>query len=277
MKTIFLTGASRGLGRAIAEAALDAGNQVALTARNTDTLADLIASNPNNAAAFALDVTDPPQPKRRSTRRRSASVHRTSSSPTPATPTSSASRTPTAAIHAVVDTNLWGVVNVVKPALPILRTAGRGHLIHISSVSGRLAPAPGLGPYVTAKFAAEGFLEAVAKEVAGFGIQVTIVEPGRMATSLADSMKITELTGPYAELLRPLAASYANGAAAGTPPESAARFVLDVAALDEPRYECRSAALLDSILAAENLRLRELQDWEQLSRFADHAQAAERS
>lgn len=279
MKTIFLTGASRGLGRAIAEAALDAGNQVALTARNTDTLADLIASNPNNAAAFALDVTDPAAAE--------AAIHAATEcfGPPDVIVTNagysdivSIEDADLAAIHAVVDTNLWGVVNVVKPALPILRTAGRGHLIHISSVSGRLAPAPGLGPYVTAKFAAEGFLEAVAKEVAGFGIQVTIVEPGRMATSLADSMKITELTGPYAELLRPLAASYANGAAAGTPPESAARFVLDVAALDEPPLRVPlGGAAFDSILAAENLRLRELQDWEQLSRFADHAQAAERS
>ena len=133
-------------------------------------------------------------------------------------------------LRAIVATNLWGVVNVVKAALPLLRAAGRGHLVQISSVSGRLAPAPGLGPCVAAKFAAEGFLEAIALEVAPFGIRVTMIEPGRMATTIASSMRIPEPSTPYA----PLAAAWGNGATRGVPPAAAARFVLEITELDRP-------------------------------------------
>ncbi|WP_409463702.1 SDR family NAD(P)-dependent oxidoreductase [Amycolatopsis sp. GA6-003] len=119
-----------------------------------------------------------------------------------------------ASLRAVMEMNLWGVVHVVKAALPMLHEVGRGHFVQISAVSGRVAPAPGLGPYVTAKFAAEGFLEALAKEVAGFGIRVTIVEPGRMATSITSSMAIPEPSAPYAALIAPLADAYARGASA---------------------------------------------------------------
>jgi len=115
MKTIFLTGASRGLGRAIAETALDAGDQVALTARDPDTLADLIASHPDNAAAFALDVTDPAaaQAAIRAATERFAppDVIVTNAGYSDIASIEDATL---AAIHAVVDTNLWGVVNVVK-------------------------------------------------------------------------------------------------------------------------------------------------------------------
>jgi NAD(P)-dependent dehydrogenase (short-subunit alcohol dehydrogenase family) len=271
MKTFFITGASRGLGRAVAEAALKDGNRVALTARNPGAVADLVAAHPDMAAAFALDVTD-------ATAAEAALQAATERFGAPEVLVTNAGYSDIvsiedadlAAMHAVVETNLWGVVNVVKAALPILRVAGRGHLIQISSVSGRLAPAPGLGSYVMAKFAAEGFLEAVATEVAGFGIRVTIVEPGRMATSLADSMTIAEPSGPYADLLRPLAEAWAGGASAGTAPGRAARFVLDVAALDHPPLHVPlGGSAFDRILAAEQDRLRELREWEQVSRSVD--------
>jgi NAD(P)-dependent dehydrogenase (short-subunit alcohol dehydrogenase family) len=170
-------------------------------------------------------------------------------------------------LRSVLETNLWGVVHVVKAALPMLRQTGRGHFVQISSVSGRVAPAPGLGPYVTAKFAAEGFLEAVAKEVAGFGIKVTIVEPGRMATSIASSMNVPKASEPYAALVAPLAAAYANGASAGTDPDEAARFVLEVTDLDEPPLHLPlSGSAFEYIHAAEQSRMNELTTWEQFSR-----------
>jgi NAD(P)-dependent dehydrogenase (short-subunit alcohol dehydrogenase family) len=271
MRTIFLTGASRGLGRAIAEAALAAGHRVALTARDPKSVDDLVGAYPDAAAAFALDVTD------------AGAAHRAMHEAVerfgvPDVVITNAGYSDIVSIedcehadlHAAVNTNLWGVVNVVKAALPLLREAGRGHLVHISSVSGRLAPAPGLGPYVTAKFAAEGFLEAVALEVAGFGVRVTMIEPGRMATTIAASMTVPDATEPYAALLAPLAASYANGASAGTTPADAARFVLDVTDLDEPPLRVPlGASAFEHILAAEKRRLTELENWEQFSRSAD--------
>ncbi|XHU08267.1 SDR family NAD(P)-dependent oxidoreductase [Amycolatopsis sp. WGS_07] len=175
-----------------------------------------------------------------------------------------------ASLRAVVETNLWGGVHVVKAALPVLREAGRGHFVQISSVTGRVAPAPGLGPYVTAKFAAEGFLEALAKEIAGFGIRVTIVEPGRMATSIVSSMAIPEPSAPYAGLIAPLADTYASGASAETDPAAAARFVLEVIGLDEPPlHPPLGGSAFQHILAAEQNRLAELAEWESFSRAAE--------
>jgi NAD(P)-dependent dehydrogenase (short-subunit alcohol dehydrogenase family) len=268
MKTIFLTGASRGLGRAIGEVALDAGHRVVLTARDPKAVADLVAMHPRRAEALALDVTDPVEAERVM----AAAVQRFGAPDVVITNAGyadivSIEDADITAMRAVVETNLWGVVHVVKAALPILRESGRGHFVQISSVSGRVAPRPGLGPYVTAKFAAEGFLEAVAAEVSGFGIRVTIVEPGRMATSIASSMSIPEASEPYAALVAPLAVAYAGEASAGTDPGQAARFILNVTDFDEPPLHLPlSESAFEHILAAEHRRLTELTEWEQVSR-----------
>jgi NAD(P)-dependent dehydrogenase (short-subunit alcohol dehydrogenase family) len=271
VKTYFLTGASRGLGRAVAQLALAAGHRVALTARKPESFDDLVAAHPDTAAAFPLDVTDP-DAARRATRE---AVERFGVPDVIVTNAGysdivSIEDADLDALHSVVDTNLWGVVNVVKAALPLLREAGRGHVVHISSVSGRLAPRPGLAPYVTAKFAAEGFLEALALEVADFGVQVSIVEPGRMATSIASSMAIPEPSEPYADLLRPLTSAFAGGAVSGTDPRDAADFVLRLTELDRPPLRIPlSGAAFDAVLTAEKGRLAELEEWEDFSRSID--------
>jgi NAD(P)-dependent dehydrogenase (short-subunit alcohol dehydrogenase family) len=271
MKTFFLTGASRGLGRAIAEAALAAGHRVALTARNPESVADLVKTYPDTAAASALDVTDAAAAQR-------AMDEAVARFGPPEVVVTNAGYSDIVSIedanlddlHSVMNTNLWGVVNVVKAALPILRTDGRGHFIQISSVSGRLAPAAGLGPYVAAKFAAEGFMEALALEVAGFGVRVTIIEPGSMATTLASSMTIPKASEPYMELLAPLTAAYAGGTSTGTTSADAAQFVLDVTELDAPPLHIPlGGSAYEYILAAEQKRLSELQHWEQFSRSVD--------
>jgi NADP-dependent 3-hydroxy acid dehydrogenase YdfG len=268
VKTIFLTGASRGLGRAIGEVALDAGHRVVLTARDPKSLAGLAGKYPQRAAAVALDVTDPAAAERAM----ADAVERFS---VPDVVITNAGYTDIvsiedadlAAMRSVVETNLWGVVHVVKAALPIMRACGRGHFVQISSVSGRLAPRPGLGLYVTAKFAAEGFLEAVAAEVSGFGIRVTIVEPGRMATSIASSMSAPDASEPYADLVAPLAAAYADGASAGIDPGQAARFILHMTDLDKPPLHVpMGESAFERILAAESRRLTELVEWERFSR-----------
>lgn len=270
MKTIFVTGASRGLGRAIGKVALAAGHHVVLTARNPESVADLVAKYPHSAEALALDVTDPMAAERTM----AAAVERFGVPEVVITNAGyadivSIEDTDLAAMRSAVETNLWGVVHVVKAALPMLREAGRGHLVQVSSVSGRVAPRPGLGAYVTAKFAAEGFLEAVAAEVSGFGIRVTIVEPGRMATSIASSMSIPDASDPYAAQVGPLAAVYAGGASVGADPDQVARVILDVTDLDDPPLHLPlGEPAFQAILAAENRRLIELTDWEQVSRSA---------
>ena len=88
--------------------------------------------------------------------------------------------------RAQIETNLWGVINLTRAALPTLREQGAGHIIQISSVGGR-DTAPGIGPYQTAKWAVEGFSGVLAKEVAPLGIKVTIIEPGGFRTDWAGS------------------------------------------------------------------------------------------
>jgi NAD(P)-dependent dehydrogenase (short-subunit alcohol dehydrogenase family) len=270
-KTLFITGASRGLGRAIAEAALARGERVALTARRPEAVSDLVDGYPDTAAAFALDVTDALAAQRAV----ASAVDRWGGIDALITNAgysdiSSVEDTDLAALRAVVDTNFYGVVNVVKAALPTLRRAGSGHIVQISSVSGRLAPAPGLAPYVAAKFAAEGFLEAVALEVAGFGVRVTIIEPGRMATEISSAMTIAQPSEPYAELLAPFTARFVGGQSAGTKAADAADFVLRALELDDPPLRLPlGTAAFQAILAAEQKKMDELQRWSSFSHAAD--------
>lgn len=240
MRTIFLTGASRGLGRAIGEAALTAGHRVVLTARDPGPLAGLAAEHPRRALALPLDVTDAGAARRAV----EAAVDRFG---VPDVVVTDAGRADTAAgedtgldeLRAEVETGLWGVVHVVEAALPLMRAARRGHFVQLSPVSGRVPQAPGPGGYATGACAAEGFLEALAQEVAGFGIKVTIVV-------------------------------CADGTAAGTEPARAARFVLEVTDLHEPPLRLPlGGAAFARVRAAEERRAAELAKWEHFSRSAD--------
>lgn len=270
-KTLFITGASRGLGRAIAEAALARGDRVALTARRPETMSDLLDAYPDTAAAFALDVTD----EHAARTAVASAVERFGGIDVLITNAgysdiSSVEDTDLAALRAVVDTNFYGVVNVVKAALSTLRHAGTGHIVQISSVSGRLAPAPGLAPYVAAKFAAEGFMEAVALEVAAFGVRVTIIEPGRMATEISSAMTIAEPSEPYAEMLAPFTARFVGGQSGGTTADDAADFVLRALEIENPPLRLPlGAAAFQAILAAEQKKTDELRRWSSFSLTAD--------
>ena len=99
--------------------------------------------------------------------------------------------------RAQIETNLWGVINLTRAALPVLREQGAGHIIQISSVGGRVT-SPGIGPYQTAKWAVEGFSGVLAKEVAPLGIKVTIIEPGGFRTDWAGaSMTVHAIRDAY--------------------------------------------------------------------------------
>lgn len=163
-KVWFITGSSRGLGRAIAEAALARGDRVAASARDPHTLDGLVASHGDQAVALKLDVTDPAQA--------AAAVQSTVDAfGRIDVVVNNAGYANVDAIEdfteedfrAQVDTNLWGVVHVTRAALPVLRAQRDGHVIQISSIGGRIT-APGLGPYQLSKFAVEGFSGVLLKE-----------------------------------------------------------------------------------------------------------------
>ena len=140
-----------------------------------------------------------------------------------------------AEFRAQIETNLFGVVNVTKAAIPLMREQGSGHIIQFSSIGGRLGP-PGRAPYSTAKWGVEGFSEVLAKEVGPLGIKVTIIEPGAFRTDFAGSSTTIRDSRPEYDSTVGALARYQrdhNGAQAGDPVKAAA-VIIYIASLDEP-------------------------------------------
>jgi NAD(P)-dependent dehydrogenase (short-subunit alcohol dehydrogenase family) len=181
----FITGSSRGLGRSLTEAVLERGHNVVATARKPGALDDLKARFGYQLLPVALDVTDPARAEAaiRSAfdafGRLDVLVNNAGYGSIGAFEEMSA-----AEFKGQIDTNFWGVVQVTRAALPPLREQGSGHIIQITSVGGRAA-FPGLSGYHAAKFAVEGFSEALAQEIKPLGLKVTIVEPGGFRTDWA--------------------------------------------------------------------------------------------
>ena len=234
-EVFFLTGASRGLGRAIAQAALAAGHSLVATARRPESLDDLVAAHGDRVLALALDVTDPDGAQRAV----AAGVHRFGRIDVVV---NNAGYADLAAVEDValddfraqIDANLLGVVNVTKAALPVLRARGGGHVIQISSIGGRLAT-PGLSAYQSAKWAVGGFSSVLAAEVAPLGIRVSVLEPGGMQTDWAgSSMTVSPISAPYADTVGRSAAMHNAETLALGDPSKVAQAVLQVAAMDDP-------------------------------------------
>lgn len=197
-KVWFVTGSSRGLGRVIAEAALEAGDSVVATARKPEQLDDLRARYGERVLPVALDVAD--------NKAVVAAVERgLKAFGRYDVVVNNAGYGNLASIEDVtiddfaaqIDTNFFGVVYVTKAVLPILRNQGSGHIFQVSSLGGRLGSV-GLSAYQSAKWAIGGFSTVLAQEVAPLGIKVTVLEPGGMRTDWAgSSMAIPPISEPY--------------------------------------------------------------------------------
>jgi NAD(P)-dependent dehydrogenase (short-subunit alcohol dehydrogenase family) len=231
----FLTGSSRGLGRAIAEAVLESGHQLVATARSPQSLDDLVAAHGHQILPLALDVTDADSAQAAI----ASGIERFGRIDVVV---NNAGYADLAAVEDFtledfrrqIDTNLFGVVNVTKAALPVLRGQGGGHIIQISSIGGRLAT-PGLSAYQSAKWAVGGFSSVLAAEVAPLGIRVTVLEPGGMQTDWAgSSMRVPPVSEPYRQTVGASAAMHDSDAVALGDPAKVAQVVLQVAAMDEP-------------------------------------------
>jgi NAD(P)-dependent dehydrogenase (short-subunit alcohol dehydrogenase family) len=231
----FLTGSSRGLGRAIAEAVLDAGDQLVATARRASSLDDLVARYGDQILPLELDVTDAAGAE-------AAVARATGRFGRIDVVVNNAGYANLAAVEditlsdfrAQVETNFFGVVNVTKAALPVLRRQGAGHIIQVSSIGGRLAT-PGLAAYQSAKWAVGGFSGVLAAEVAPLGILVTVLEPGGMQTDWAgSSMQIPPISAPYQPTVGAMAAMHNAANLSLGDPAKVAQVVLQVAAMDDP-------------------------------------------
>ncbi|MCO5972031.1 SDR family oxidoreductase [Actinoallomurus soli] len=194
----FITGTSTGLGRAIADAALARGERVVATARDPQTVKDLVERAPELVRAVALDVTDPAQVAAavgtaiEEFGRIDVLVNNAGHGLIGALEELSDEQ-----IDAVLATNVLGVIGVTRAVLPHMRARRRGHIVQMSSVGGAVGN-PGHAIYATSKFALEGMSEALAGEVGPLGIRVTIVEPGPFRTDFAGrSMRFADPIDDY--------------------------------------------------------------------------------
>jgi NAD(P)-dependent dehydrogenase (short-subunit alcohol dehydrogenase family) len=276
-KVFLLTGSSRGLGRQIAEAALAAGHRVVATARRPEDLADLAERYGRQVLPVALDVTDPNAAK-------AAVAAAVEAFGRIDVVVNNAGYANLAAVEDIsladfreqIDTNFFGVVNVTKAALEVLRGQGGGHIIQVSSIGGRLATA-GLSAYQAAKWAVGGFSEVLAREVGPLGIKVTVLEPGGMQTDWAgSSMRVPPVSEPYRATVGVMAVLHHDG---GSPPAlgdpaKVAQVVLAVADMDEPplRLILGSEAYAYATAAAE-ARARSDAAWHDLTISTDRDDA----
>jgi NAD(P)-dependent dehydrogenase (short-subunit alcohol dehydrogenase family) len=181
-KVWFITGTSRGFGRVWAQAALARGDRVAATARDVKTLGPLVERYGDLIAPLALDVTDKAAASaaiafaQERFGRLDVVVNNAGYGLFGTIEEVSESEA-----RAQLETNLFGALWVTQAALPFMRAQGSGHIIQVSSIGGVNA-FPTVGLYHASKWGLEGFSQSLAAEVAGFGIKVTIVEPGGFAT-----------------------------------------------------------------------------------------------
>lgn len=184
-KTIFITGASRGFGKLWAEAFLKRGDKVVATARNLDTLADLVSTYGDAILPIQLDVND--------RKADFAAVERAKQhfgsidvliNNAGYGLFGAIEETSEQEAREQIETNVFGLLWITQAVLPVMRAQGHGHIIQVSSVLG-VATLPVLGLYNASKFAVEGLSETLAAEVAGFGIKVSLIEPNGFATDWA--------------------------------------------------------------------------------------------
>ncbi|MEO3816673.1 oxidoreductase [Plantactinospora sp. B24E8] len=272
-RTWLVTGSSRGLGRELCREILIRGDNLLATARQPDQLADLADQYGDQVRPYPLDVTDPAA-ARAAVEAAVQTFGRLDVVANNAGYANSApiEETPDDDFRAQVETNFFGVVNVTKAALPILRTQRSGYLLQFSSVGGRVGGTPGLAAYQSAKFAVEGFSEVLANEVKPFGIRVTIVEPGAFRTDWGgSSMRIAEVGEDYRQTVGRIHdfRREMDGKQAGDPTR-AARILVDLVDMAAPPLRLLLGS--DAVQLTEQsakARAQETTAWADLSRSTD--------
>ncbi|HWD05236.1 MAG TPA: oxidoreductase [Amycolatopsis sp.] len=271
-KTWLITGSSRGFGRELARAVLETGDRLVATARKPEQLDDLVAEYGDRVRAVALDVTDPAAARTAVSAAVTAfgrldvvvnNAGYANSAPIEEMPDDD--------FRAQIDANFYGVVNVTKAALPVLRAQRSGVVVQFSSIGGRVGGSPGLGAYQAAKFAVEGFSEVLANEVAPFGVHVLIVEPGAFRTDWAGSSMRVDAVGPdYEESVGAMNRRRSDSATWPGDPARAAKIIIDVVGRpDAPRRLILGAAAVDLAARSSAERAAEAEKWAEVSRSAD--------
>jgi NAD(P)-dependent dehydrogenase (short-subunit alcohol dehydrogenase family) len=278
MKTWFITGASRGFGLLIAKAALARGDKVVATARNPQSVIDALGATAN-LLALPLDVSDEAAAQAAARQaverfgRIDVLVNNAGYGLLGAVEESSADE-----VRKVYETNVFGLLNVTRAVLPVLRRQRAGHVINLSSVGG-YAAYHGWGVYGSTKFAVEGISEALALELKPLGVHVTVVEPGFFRTDFLDASSLSSTAArieDYAETvgaMRGLAAQV-NHQQPGDPDKLAAAMLV---LADAPQPPVRLQLGSDTVARVREKNSaveRELGEWIGLALSTDFAKAA---
>lgn len=267
-----ITGCSRGIGRALAEAVLEAGHRLVATARDPSTLADLVRRHGDAVRVTALDVTD----ESAATRSIRLAVDAFGGLDVLVNNAGygnvdSVEDTSLEDFRRQIDTNLFGTIIMTKAAIPVMREQHGGHIIQFSSVGGRIG-APGRAPYSAAKWAIEGFSESLAREMALIGVRVSVVEPGGFRTDFAGrSTSLREGRSEYDAVVGATArAQRAYDGRQPGDPKRAAQAIVQLASLPHPPFRLPLGSdALRIIEQADRAKLAELEQWRELSASTD--------
>jgi NAD(P)-dependent dehydrogenase (short-subunit alcohol dehydrogenase family) len=264
-KIWFITGSSRGFGRQFAQAALERGDKVAATARNTDSLADLVAAHGEAVLPLKLDVTDKAaafeavQRAHEHFGRLDVIVNNAGHGLFGAVEELTEQQ-----VRGQMETNFFGALWVTQAALPLLRAQNSGHIVQISTVGG-VTSFPNLGGYNASKWALEGLTEALAQEVAGFGIKVTLVEPGGFETDWAGSSATFATQLPAYDDLRTAVAAAWSDVESGDPAATGPALLKIVDADNPPLRVFFGTAPLHLVPQVYAERLKTWQEWADIS------------
>ncbi|MEV0388150.1 SDR family NAD(P)-dependent oxidoreductase [Nonomuraea sp. NPDC050643] len=264
----FITGASRGLGRAFAEAALRAGDRVVGAARNVEPLADLAEEHPGRLVRLPLDVTDRAAVFEGVDRAAAAfgrlDVVLNNAGGLLLGMVEEATEEQ---IRAHLDVNLFGAIWVTQAVLPHLRDQGSGHILQVTTM-GTGGGFPMVGLYAAGKSALDSVSEAVAMETEQFGVKLTIVQMGGYDTGLFTTGTTTTAPDPrYRELREKLTAMWGDDA--GPAPSTAAPVIMELVDLPEPpRRLIVGGGSFDIVQQDFEARTAEYRAWEHLSRKA---------
>ena len=266
-KVWFITGASRGFGRVWTQAALERGDRVVATARDAKSLDDMVEMYGDAVLALPLDVTnreavfDAVNQAHQHFKRLDVVLCNAGYGYMGAIEELDPEQ-----VRANFETNVFGTLSVIQAALPILRQSGSGHFLTLSSIGGIIGFPTG-GSYTASKFAIEAMSEALAGEVASFGIKVTIIEPGHFSTEFRSSVKSPPAIAVYDGIRQAIRSSFKPGDF-GDPAATAAAIFEAVDAENPPLRLVLGSSTIEKFRAIYAARLSNWNAWESVSNAA---------
>ena len=273
MTTWLITGCSTGLGRHLAEAVLQRGNNAVVTARDAATVQNLVDAHPDSALALSLDVTDQTQVRNAVQQAEERFEHVD-------VLVNNAGYGYRAAVEegeepevaTLFATNFFGAVAMIKAVLPGMRARRDGTIVNISSIGARIAP-PGSGYYSASKAALEAMSASLRKEVGPLGITVTVVEPGGFRTDFAGRslQQSRDAIADYADTAgrRRKEHDTIHGTQPGDPTRAAQAIITAVEAADSPFLLLLGKDAVKGFQAVIDAQRKELEAWEELSLNTD--------